>query len=121
MVDEPSTTKFKFDAVTFVRQGYETDPGEWSNETQLEIAKLREAYPELTHWGDLAIGLAFGEFSQDVLEVSWADWMVGKRDEIFLNYCCWRQTRGGWKHGFDEASMAVANDWKSLCRPSPSN
>ncbi len=54
-------TKFVFDASIFVRPGHETDPGEYSDETRAEIAKLRALYPELTHWGDLALGGAFGE------------------------------------------------------------
>jgi hypothetical protein len=60
----------------------------------------------------LAIGCAFGDFSQDVLEVSWADWMTTNRDEIFLNYCCWRQTRGKWKCGLDDERLAEASEWR---------
>ncbi|ALC13717.1 hypothetical protein [Sphingopyxis sp. 113P3] len=56
-------TKFVFDASIFVRPGHETDPGEYSDETRAEIAKLRVLYPELAHWGDLALGGAFGEMS----------------------------------------------------------
>lgn len=76
-------TKFVFDAATFVRPGDETDPGEWSDETRGEIAKLRNLYPELAHWGDLALGGAFGEMSQDVLSVGWAHWMFEEREEFF--------------------------------------
>lgn len=103
---------YRFDATTFVRRGHEADPGDWSDDTRREIAVIRGCYPELSHWGDLAIGGAFGDFSQDVLEVSWAEWMVEKRDEIFLNYCCWRQTRGKWEWGFDELLLTEASEWK---------
>lgn len=103
---------FQFDAGTFVRRGSEADPGEWSDETVREIAGLRALYPELSHWGDLAIGCAFGDFSQDVLEVSWAQWMLTERDEGFLNYCCWRQTHGKWEFGLDEDRLADSREWK---------
>ncbi|WP_198516841.1 hypothetical protein [Sinorhizobium meliloti] len=60
----------------------------------------------------MAIGVAFGDFSQEVLEVSWADWMLDHRDEFFLNYCCWRQTRGRWDGGLDAEVLAQANEWE---------
>lgn len=108
---------FTFLATEFVQPGYETDSGEWAPDRKREIESLRRLYPELAHWGGLALGLAFGDFSQDVLEVSWAEWMVESRDEIFLNYICWRQTRGRWRGGFDEKTLSTANVWKSPATP----
>lgn len=105
-------TAFGFDAATFVEPGYESESGAWSDEYRRGIASLREFYPEIAHWGDLAIGCAFGDFSQDFLLVGWADWMLGHRDETFLHYCCWRQTRGRWTGGFDEDAIAQAKDWQ---------
>lgn len=99
-------------ATAFVSPGFETDPGEWTNDIRADIAALREHYPELSHWGDLAIGSAFGRFSRDVLEVSWAEWMLAARDDIFLDYCCWVQTRGKWALGLDKDLLATANEWK---------
>lgn len=104
---------FVFDTKTFVQPGYENAGGDWPEEWRKGIADLRAFYPELAHWGDLALGCAFGDFSQDFLEVSWAEWMLGKRDESFLDYCCWRQTRGAWRGGFDEVELSAANNWKN--------
>ena len=105
-------TKFVFDASTFVRPGHETDPGEYSDEARAEIAKLRVLYPELAHWGDLALGGAFGEMSEDVLSISWAHFLFETREEFFLGYCCWRQTRGEWYGGIDFDRLEALTDWK---------
>lgn len=103
----------RLDAATFVQPGNETAPGEWSEADRRDIASLRAFYPEIAHWGDLAIGLAFGDFSEDVLEVGWADWMLDHRDEAFLNYCCWRQIRGERPFPPDEETLAQADAWKT--------
>ena len=107
-----STSHFLFDAATFVAPGHELDPGEWDEGTRAEIATLRMFYPELSHWGDLAIGSAFSAMSQDYLSVGWADWMLEERNETFLDYCCWRQTRGCWKYGMADG-LAEASEWRS--------
>ena len=80
-----------FDAKTFVQPGCETSSGNWSDDDRRAILSLRNLYPELAHWGDLAIGCAFGDYSQDVLDVNWADWMVNTRDEEFIKYCLAKQ------------------------------
>lgn len=105
---------FKFNPETFVNSGHGSDDGEWSNQNRKEIAQLRELYPELAHWGDLALGTAFGDFSNDVLEVGWASWLFEKRDEGFLTYCCWRQLKGAWQFGmrFEVPDSEVLNIWK---------
>lgn len=107
-------SKFRFEATVFVQPGYEMAPGDWSDNDRQEIASIRSLHPELESWGDLAIGFAFGDYSQDVLEVSWADWLVNARDQDFLNYCCWRQTRGRWNDGFDLEGLAKAGEWKAI-------
>jgi len=90
---------FSFQATTFVRSGHEQDQGNWSFKTTAELASIKALYPELSHWGGAALGHAWFDFSQDVFEVNWVDWMLDKRDDVFLDYCCWRQTRGVWKNG----------------------
>jgi hypothetical protein len=110
--NQTSPAPFRFNATTFVRAGAEFDPGEWADETKGEIAILRSFYPELAHWGDLAIGRAFGDYSQDYLEVQWAFGMLEGRDESFLDYCCWRQTRGDWVGGIDEDRVTQASEWR---------
>jgi hypothetical protein len=59
--------------------------GEWSELDRRFIAALRDSHPELSAWGDLAIGSAWGSYSQDILAVNWCDWIQG-RDEAFLAY-----------------------------------
>ncbi|CAM0798574.1 Glycoside hydrolase [Acinetobacter baumannii] len=104
---------FVFDPETFVSKGHGSDDGDWPVEYRQKISILREFYPEISHWGDLAIGSAFGSFSQDVLEVNWAEWMLESRDEGFLNYCCWVQTIGNWSYGLDGEKLDQDMVWKS--------
>ena len=101
---------FVFDAKTFVRPCYETEQGDWASES---MRKFAEFYPELSHWGALALAMAWQGYSQDVWLVSWEDINIKERDESFLDYCCWVQTRGrwGWERDFDR--LAKANYWKS--------
>lgn len=103
---------FYFEPTTFVQLGFEQHEGNWPAESADQLAKLRTLYPELSHWGDLALGSAFGSFSQDVLEVNWAEWMFDIRDDMFLDYCCWRQTRGAWRGGFDPDELRHSDEWR---------
>ena len=103
-----------FDATTFVQPGQECTSGSWNEEDRKAINSLRSLYPELSHWGDLAIGSAFGSFSDDFLEVHWAEWMLKERDEIFLDYCCWRQIKGVWDLGMSEEILS--NTWKTYLK-----
>lgn len=105
---------FVFDAKIFVQDGYETAPGDWSPKHAQEIALMRPQYPELAHWGDSAFGHAFFDYSQDVYLVTWAEWAAPHREESFLDYCCWRQTRGRYDEGFDFEALAQANDWRPV-------
>ncbi|HIH2745027.1 TPA: hypothetical protein ACYLN4_000696 [Burkholderia lata] len=70
----------------FVMPGHEGSAGEWSDADRADIAVLRKTYPELASWGDMAIGGAWGAYSQSQLEVNWCDWLIGKRDDEFLAY-----------------------------------
>lgn len=114
---------FIFNPETFVSHGHGSDKGEWIDQNRKEIAQLRELYPELAHWGDLAIGTAFGDFSNDVLEVGWAVWMIDKRDEGFLTYCCWRQLKGTWNFGmfFEIPNREVLSIWNVTEKLNESN
>lgn len=79
------TTAFKFNELIWVSPEGISQPGKWAKEDREHIHLIRDLHPELTCWGDLAIGLAFGSYSQDILEVSWADW-IRKRELEFLGY-----------------------------------
>lgn len=107
-------SNFTFDPEVFVNKGHGLDSGEWNEQDRKDIAQLRESYPELAHWGDLAIGTAFSSFSNDVLEVNWGNWIIGERSEDFLTYCCWRQLKGNWSFGmfFKKPNQVVLPIWK---------
>ncbi|ADX05372.1 hypothetical protein V7I38_17010 [Acinetobacter baumannii] len=104
---------FIFNPETFVTPGHGSDPGEWNDDDRKDITTLRYLYPEIAHWGDLAIGSAFGSYSFDILEVQWAEWMI-KRDDSFLNYCCWRQLYGEWQFhlDIDKVDQEASHLWK---------
>ncbi|MCG6968728.1 MAG: hypothetical protein LJE85_03085 [Gammaproteobacteria bacterium] len=55
-----------------------------TEEVRDEIILLRQYYPELDHWSDLAIFMAWGSFSQDNHDMNWSP--VFCRDEIFPAY-----------------------------------
>ncbi|MEI6096436.1 MAG: hypothetical protein WCR08_13425 [Gammaproteobacteria bacterium] len=65
--------------------------GEWDEETREHIHNLRGYNSEIETWGDLAIGLAFGSYSEDILGVSWAEWSRD-RNSGFMCYIYIKQT-----------------------------
>ena len=65
--------------------------GKWDGETRDHINNLRDCNPEIEHWGDLAIGCAYGSYSEDVLGISWADW-ERDRNNAFMGYLYIKQT-----------------------------
>lgn len=96
----------------FVNSGYETSVElDADTETAADVAKLRVLYPELASWGELALHEAWGSFSQQVNMISWQP--VTVREEDFLNFCCWTQTRGEFPWGNPSSDLAQANEWKS--------
>jgi hypothetical protein len=104
---------FQFEASTFVKQGFEDSDGDWSSELEARIAQLRVIYPELVKWGDLAIGSAWGGYSQDVFQVIWVDWIDDRSNE-FLSYCYYRQVHGNWIYTDDFSRLeSLEIKWKS--------
>lgn len=74
---------------------YPFDEGQWADpgtnidfrdtqEVEDELNQLRELYPEIKQWGDLAIFIAWGSFSQDSFSLQWQPAI--NRDETFLGY-----------------------------------
>lgn len=103
---------FKFDATRYVPRGQERSPGTYDNKTRLHIATLRKVYPELNDWGDLAIGIAWGDYSKAVLLTSWSDDSLDQRDENFLNFLCWQQTRIPWGWDDEIKQLPNADEWR---------
>jgi hypothetical protein len=64
---------FVFSPTVFVLPGDEQESGEWSPDDLSQIEKIRSLHPELQHWGNLAIGCAWGAYSQDIMAVGWMD------------------------------------------------
>nr|WP_019367469.1 hypothetical protein [Pseudomonas luteola] len=95
----------------FVNHGAEKADRLPDADTAEDIAALRKYYPELAEWGSLALDVAWGSYCQQVNMISWEP--VSERDEDFLNFCCWEQTRGEFAWGNGREMLSQANDWKS--------
>lgn len=103
----------QFQSTAFVYQGDEKTQGEWSDSDLADIKKLQKHYPELSEWGEFAIGSAWGSFSENVLMVSWCDWLIEKRDESFLSFCYWMQEHGEWDDYDDFKKLeSLTEKWK---------
>ncbi len=90
--------RFIFNANRFVQPGYEKASGDWNESDTKEIAKLRALFPELFEWGDLAIGSAWGDYSQDIYAVNWVEW-IKDRDNGFLAYLYINHKNPGFNFG----------------------
>ena len=120
-MNEAST--FVFDAARWV-SGDPTYSGEWSDEDRAFISNTRTLYPELESWGDAAIGFAWGGYSEDVLLLSWAHWIID-RHPPFLAYVYVEQVNpefdfgrsGGWEAKLEE--LAATQPWLHAEAPLP--
>lgn len=106
---------FRFEASTFVSSApAESAAGDFTPDTRAEIARLRAAHPEILHWGDVALAAAWGDYSEDCWMNSWeAVPQASARHENFLNYLCWRQTRGEYPRGAGDEIADEACEWNT--------
>ncbi|WP_455211675.1 hypothetical protein [Kaarinaea lacus] len=82
-----------------------------TEEVQDEIHVLRQMYPELNHWGDLALFMAWGSFSQDSHALQWNP--VVQREESFLAYLYYlEQGRNIMDWSTDAAQQVLAELYK---------
>ncbi|BDB30728.1 hypothetical protein Tamer19_12360 [Cupriavidus sp. TA19] len=88
---------FRFDATTF-GVTVELDDGQWTGKVGAAIQQIRANHPELSEWDDLAIGCAWGDYSRDILETKWADW-INTREDAFLAYIYVRQAHPEFDFG----------------------
>lgn len=105
---------YRFDAACVVsNKAAETGHGDYYDEAErAELARLRHLYPEVSHWGDIALGIAWGDYCEDVWMLSWETITAStKRTVSFLDYLCWRQTRGEFPRGAGEETAAEAREW----------
>lgn len=65
------------------------------------IDQLKELHPELASWGLLAIGCAWGAYSQDIMAVGWLCPALSgsERTLDFLAYCYVRQLAPAFNFG----------------------
>lgn len=74
---------------------YVTTPGlsgeSIEEEDRKVIHEIRNAIPEVRHWGDLAVWLAYMNFSQDRFLISWEPFRLEHR-EMFLEYLSQQQS-----------------------------
>lgn len=66
-------TNFKFNpSPHFVQPGYKQAAGDWTGDiTVSQIEGIKKRYHEIIHWGNLAVGEAWGAYSQDIMAVNW--------------------------------------------------
>jgi hypothetical protein len=102
---------FRFEASTFVNSTKaETDNGDFDADLRDQVVQLRNLHPEIAHWGDIALVFAWSDYSQDCWMNSWH--FIEGRNENFLNYLCWKQTRGEYPRGAGDEIADEADEWK---------
>ena len=79
-----------------------------TQEVHDEIHLLRQLYPELNHWGDLAMFMAWGSFSQDNHGLNWHP--VIERDETFLAYLFYLEQGGNILDWSAETAQQVLSE-----------
>jgi hypothetical protein len=82
-----------------------------TQELQDEINLIRRLYPELNHWGDLALFMAWGSYSQDTHALNWSP--VADHDDTFLAYLWYVEQGGNIVHWSAETAQQVLDE-KSL-------
>lgn len=86
---------FEFKPTVFVQPGYEHADGDWPVECIVQINQIRDLHPEIQHWGNLAVGSAWGDYSQEIMAVGWVyseQFAVARsRNSDFLAYLYVRQ------------------------------
>lgn len=101
----------------FVNNGHSKDHGEFDSEDRELFKSIREAWPELSEWGDLAISSAWGSYSQDVYMLSWLDASKTElsRENLlaFIAYIYWHEINGEPQWGTTtEELLDFANEQK---------
>ena len=80
----------RFEETIFVTTEGVGQPGDWDEESREQIHNIRNSNPEISHWGDLAVGMAIGDYSQSILAVGFAEW-VRDRNTALMAYIYIRQ------------------------------
>jgi len=120
-MDLQQAKSFRFEASTFVNnKRAEMGNGDYDPSTRAELSILRSLYPEISHWGDIALAAAWGDYSEDCWMLSWEPVTPETtRSENFLNYLCWRQTRGEYPRGAGDEIADEACEWNTAVMADP--
>lgn len=82
----------------FVKSGHDKDSGEYEDGDRSLFNSIRKAWPELSEWGDLPLGVAWGSYSQDVHLMSWVEepQKTLSRGGLldFIAYIKWHEVKG---------------------------
>jgi hypothetical protein len=81
-----SPVSYTFVPTAFISPGFEQDEGDFSEDSKFTLTQLRQVVPEISEWGTLALGIAWGDYSQAILGVSWLDDCEPDRRGGFLAY-----------------------------------
>src|SRR3546814_33751 len=80
------TQTFKLEPETFVSLGAGQLAGDFPETTRSQLDRLQVTYPELKHWGHLAINAAWRAYSQMIMEMEWCEDRFNVRDQSFLSF-----------------------------------
>lgn len=102
--------KQNFNPNHFAVAGFEKSAGEYSDEDRALFSLIKKVCPELSEWGDLPIGVAWGAYSQDVYLLSWLEEQQKNliRSELieFLSYIKWHDVNGEPQWGITPEELA---------------
>ncbi|OIH11964.1 hypothetical protein A7M79_00300 [Acinetobacter baumannii] len=109
----PMINYFEFDSETFVAPDSDKPKvGHIPDVLNMSMKDLRDFYPELSHWNTFVIYIAYHQYAED-FNLEHNDPCETERNELFLNYCCWRQTRGEFDPLRHLSQIGLANEWKT--------
>lgn len=96
---------FRFEPTSVVFVDCEYDPGAFSIDEARQVANLPHYYPELAHWREGSLDVAWGDFSQSIYAVGWLfeNQQQELRNPMFLAYLYVRQLRPSFK--FDSTGL----------------
>lgn len=99
-------------AFEFAPDKYEPAEGYEANEQDIaDVRSLRSNFPELESWSDLALVVAFGDYSAHIMAVQWADWLCDQRDEGFLAYLYVRAISPNYEFDYTGLHMDDVDDY----------
>lgn len=98
--------KYVFNEAVWSEPGFGIDY-DATPEIEDEVILLKEFYPEISAWSDLALFTSWGSYSQDHHNMTWSP--VFAREELFLGYLYEvEQQKEHWDWSDDVADRAMS-------------